>query len=89
MGELFAFVISFWYDDSRILACHREFSEVLEALDTRNFMFKHQHSEIGQGLVEYALIIILIAMVIVVALSLVPPPVANVFNSVALTLGSI
>jgi pilus assembly protein Flp/PilA len=51
-------------------------------------MFKHKYTENGQGLVEYALIVILIAMVIVVTLSLVPPPVANVFNSVALTLGS-
>ena len=46
-------------------------------------MFKYLKQEEGQGLVEYALIIILIAMVIVVSLSLVPPPVANVFNSVA------
>lgn len=52
-------------------------------------MFKQQSGEAGQGLVEYALIIILIAMVIVVSFSLVPPPVANVFNSIALTLGDI
>ena len=51
-------------------------------------MFKQQNDEKGQGLVEYALIVILIAMVVVVSLSLVPPPVANVFNSIALTLGS-
>ena len=52
-------------------------------------MFKYLKQEEGQGLVEYALIIILIAMVIVVSLSLIPPPVANVFNSVALTLGDL
>jgi len=52
-------------------------------------MFKQRSGEMGQGLVEYALIVILIAMVIVVSLSLVPPPVANVFNSIALTLGDL
>ena len=49
-------------------------------------MFIIPKQEQGQGLVEYALIIVLIAMVVVVTLSLIPPPVSNVFNSVALTL---
>ena len=52
-------------------------------------MFKLSTKEKGQGLVEYALILILIAMVVVVSLSLVPPPVANVFNSIASTLGDL
>lgn len=49
-------------------------------------MFKFLGNERGQGLVEYALILILIAMVVVVALGMVPPPVANVFNEVGATL---
>ncbi|MBN2044886.1 MAG: Flp family type IVb pilin [Anaerolineales bacterium] len=45
--------------------------------------------EKGQGLVEYALIIVLIALVVILSLSLVPPPVANVFNNIASTLGGL
>jgi len=42
--------------------------------------------ERGQGLVEYALLIILIAIVVMVTLTAIPPPVANVFNEIGSTL---
>jgi pilus assembly protein Flp/PilA len=38
--------------------------------------------EHGQGLVEYALILVLVAIVVVVILALVGPAVGNVFSSV-------
>jgi Flp pilus assembly pilin Flp len=41
----------------------------------------------GQGLVEYALIILLIAIGVFVALSLVAPQLNNVFNRIAASLG--
>jgi pilus assembly protein Flp/PilA len=52
-------------------------------------MLKYSKDEKGQGLVEYALIIVLIALVVIVSLSLVPPPVANTFNNIASTLADL
>jgi pilus assembly protein Flp/PilA len=43
-------------------------------------------AERGQGLVEYALLIILIAMVVMITLSAIPPPVENIFYSIGNTL---
>ena len=36
----------------------------------------------GQGLVEYALILLLVAVVVIVVLALVGPPIGNVFSNV-------
>ena len=44
--------------------------------------------EKGQGLVEYALIIVLIAIVVIVALSLLGPTIGNVFTQISNTLGA-
>jgi len=48
-------------------------------------MYKPQ--EEGQGLVEYALILVLVAVVVIVVLSLVGDSVVNVFQNVADALG--
>ncbi|MGD2027316.1 MAG: pilus assembly protein [Anaerolineales bacterium] len=45
-------------------------------------------TEKGQGLVEYALIIVLIAMVVFIALSFLAPTIGNVFTDIANTLDS-
>ncbi len=37
---------------------------------------------LGQGLTEYALIIMFVAIVVIVVLALVGPPIGNVFSSV-------
>ncbi len=42
--------------------------------------------EKGQGLVEYALIIVLIAIVVIVAMNFLGPTIANVFNAIGNTL---
>lgn len=42
--------------------------------------------EEGQGLVEYALIIVLIAIVVLVAIRLLGPIIGNVFSSIATAL---
>lgn len=52
------------------------------------FFMLFSQSEKGQGLVEYALIIILIAMVVVLAMSFIGPAIGNVFNNIGATLGS-
>jgi pilus assembly protein Flp/PilA len=44
-------------------------------------MFKKQHRK-GQGLVEYALILVLVAIVIIVILSVLGPAIGNVFSRV-------
>jgi Flp pilus assembly pilin Flp len=44
-------------------------------------------ARLGQGLVEYALIILLIAVGVFVALSLVAPQLNNVFSRITASLG--
>lgn len=48
-------------------------------------MLTHMHEK-GQGLVEYALILVLVAVVVIVVLSLLGPAIGNVFSII---LGSI
>ncbi len=43
-------------------------------------MFKQQRK--GQGLVEYALILVLVAIVIIVILSVLGPAIGNVFSMI-------
>lgn len=38
--------------------------------------------EEGQGLVEYALILVLVAIVVIVILALLGPSIANIFSSI-------
>lgn len=40
----------------------------------------------GQGLVEYALILMLVALTVIVVLSLLGPPIGNVFSNVVSSL---
>jgi len=44
--------------------------------------------EQGQGLVEYALILVLVAIVVIAVLLLVGPQIANIFSKVTNGLGS-
>ena len=44
--------------------------------------------EKGQGLVEYALIIVLIAIVVIVAMQFLGPTIGNVFNNIGETLNT-
>jgi pilus assembly protein Flp/PilA len=44
--------------------------------------------EEGQGLVEYALILVLVAVVVIVVLAILGPLVANVFGAINSTLTS-
>ena len=45
-----------------------------------------KRSERGQGLVEYALLILLISVVVILALSVLGVDIANVFNAMESTL---
>lgn len=44
--------------------------------------FSKKNSEVGQGLVEYALILVLISLVVIVVLSLLGPNIGNVFSNI-------
>ena len=44
--------------------------------------------EEGQGLIEYALIILLIAIVVIAALTILGPQIATVYNSITNTLSA-
>ena len=56
--------------------------------DRRNFEGRRQKAmlfapkEKGQGLVEYALILVLVAIVVIVILALLGPAIGNVFSNV-------
>ena len=54
----------------------------------KNFLGKFSREE-GQGLVEYALILVLIAIVVIVALKLLGGQVSNVFNTITGNLGGV
>lgn len=43
--------------------------------------------ENGQGLVEYALILVLVAIVVIVVLSILGPQIGNVFSQITAALG--
>jgi pilus assembly protein Flp/PilA len=44
------------------------------------------HREDGQGLVEYALILVLVAIVVIAILTLLGPEIGNVFSTIVSTL---
>lgn len=45
--------------------------------------------EKGQGLVEYALILVLVAIVVIAALVILGPTIANVFNTISANLNAL
>ncbi len=45
--------------------------------------------EKGQGLVEYALILVLVAIVVIAALIILGPTIANVFNKISANLNAV
>jgi pilus assembly protein Flp/PilA len=47
------------------------------------------HAQRGQGLVEYALIIVLVSIVVIAALMILGPRIGNVFNRISSTLGTL
>jgi pilus assembly protein Flp/PilA len=53
----------------------------------KKFLAK-MRSEEGQGLVEYALIIVLVSIVVITALTLIGTNVNAVFNAIATALGA-
>jgi pilus assembly protein Flp/PilA len=50
-------------------------------------MFYLPQNEEGQGLVEYALILVLVAIVVIAILALLGPQIANIFSRVTNGLG--
>ena len=54
----------------------------------KNFLGKFSREE-GQGLVEYALILVLIALVVIVALKATGTKVSDVFNLITTALGGV
>jgi pilus assembly protein Flp/PilA len=49
-------------------------------------MYYHPRQE-GQGLVEYALILVLVAVVVIAILTLLGPAIGNVFSTIANSFG--
>jgi pilus assembly protein Flp/PilA len=55
---------------------------VARALALQAWIKKHLRREEGQGLVEYALILALIAILVIVALRFLQPTISNTLNNV-------
>jgi pilus assembly protein Flp/PilA len=53
------------------------------------FNLSHNKKESGQGLVEYALILVLVAIVVIAVLMLLGPIIANVFSTLNSSLSSV
>lgn len=49
-------------------------------------LYLPMEKNLGQGLVEYALILVLVAIVVIVILALLGPAIGNVFSNVMQTL---
>lgn len=49
-------------------------------------MIYQPQEEKGQGLVEYALILVLVAIVVIAILSLLGPAIGNVFSNIVFTI---
>ncbi|TVR18419.1 MAG: Flp family type IVb pilin [Anaerolineaceae bacterium] len=49
----------------------------------------HSHMEEGQGLVEYALILVLIAVVVIIALTFLGDTIDSIFNTIGNTLNAV
>ncbi len=49
----------------------------------------NKHGEIGQGFIEYALLLIFIALVVLIALQFIGPTIGNFFNDISSTLESL
>jgi len=60
-------------------AARELWKEVIRVLELRN--------EKGQGLVEYALILVLVAMVVIAVLLLLGPVIGNAFSHIEASLG--
>ena len=43
-------------------------------------------TQLGQGLTEYAIILMLVALIVIVVLALIAPPVGNVFSNIVTNL---
>ncbi len=59
---------------------------VARMLALQAWIKKHLRREEGQGLVEYALILALIAVLVIVALKFLQPTISNTLNNVSNTL---
>jgi pilus assembly protein Flp/PilA len=56
--------------------------EVLVAYRRKDALMKRARHPAGQGLVEYAMILVLVAVVVLVILALLGPAIANMFSNV-------
>ena len=55
----------------------------------KNMLFAPKENEKGQGLVEYALILVLVAIVVIAVLMLLGPIIGNVFSTINDSLSSV
>ncbi len=56
---------------------------VARALAAQAWLKRHLRREEGQGLVEYALILALIAILVIIALKFLQPQISNTLNNVS------
>ena len=54
----------------------------MDQWEERKKAMKKDREARGQGLVEYGMIIILVAMIVILVLALLAPPISNVFSNI-------
>jgi pilus assembly protein Flp/PilA len=54
---------------------------IFAIIGVTNMLYRPQNEE-GQGLVEYALILVLVAVVVIVVLAILGPTIGNIFSNV-------
>ena len=59
---------------------------IARTLELKAWIKRHLRREEGQGLVEYALILALIAILVIVALKFLQPSISNTLNTVSVSL---
>jgi len=69
-------------DFSAILDVIIHFCNVFFLIHSEGIMKRHRRDERGQGLVEYGMILILVAVVVIVVLAVLGPGVGNLFSNV-------
>ena len=58
------------------------FSHIISSVIRRTYQMLYMPREEGQGLVEYALILVLVAVVVIVILALLGPAIGNIFSNI-------
>lgn len=84
LATVLVFITGFLFQTGLVPVAHKAFSgfPLIGTSFSRSVASKEKANEHGQGMVEYALILVLVAVVVIAALTIMGPLIANVFSTV-------